>query len=43
MKGAITAFIAMILGLPVVLERRKDAAIPAVDTIMRLFGSPGRS
>jgi AcrR family transcriptional regulator len=42
MKGAVTGSIALILGLPVILERCKSAVVPAVDTIMRLFGGPGR-
>jgi AcrR family transcriptional regulator len=43
MKGAVTVFFAMMLGLPVILERSNGAVIPAVDTIMRLFGSKANS
>lgn len=37
-KGTITCFLALIMGLPIILARQPGAAAPETDTIMRLFG-----
>jgi AcrR family transcriptional regulator len=36
-KGAVTCFLALVLGLPILLERQPDAVSPKAETIMRLF------
>lgn len=37
-KGAVTCFLALILGLPIVLARQPGAIFPEPGTILRLFG-----
>jgi AcrR family transcriptional regulator len=36
-KGIVTCFLALILGLPIVLERQPGAVVPNAGTVMRLF------
>jgi hypothetical protein len=38
-KGAVTCFLALILGLPIVLARQPGAVSPEPGTILRLFGT----
>jgi hypothetical protein len=36
-KGAVTCFLALVLGLPIILSRQPGAVSPEPGTILRLF------
>jgi hypothetical protein len=37
--GTVTCFLALLLGLPIVLARQPGAVSPEIDTVMKLFGT----
>jgi len=38
-RGTVTCFLALLVGLPIVLARQPGAVSPEVGTVMRLFGT----